>query len=372
MKYKIPEKNREYILVPEKKEEILELCKVNKKKREEFKRFFDFEIEEDFIIASGHQTIFYHPGIWVKNIFLNYLSKKGFKTKFFEHDIDDTDRIFFYYPDKNFKVKREFIYYSPLKIALEYIESKDIIKNEEIIRKVFKNLYEGGIKERAYVFFEIFLRNLKNNTFYSEAFSLSRREYEGEFFYDSILLSELLTSKNFTQFFTFFFINAEEVFESYNKAIIDYRGKYDIKDKKEPAPLLERYGDLIELPFFLNLRERYRVYKRGENLVCEKFEIRLGKEKEEVFYNSLTLPLRPRALVLSIYQKIFLCDLFYHGVSGKNYDEAASLFIERFLGLSLPESGVISLTLYMNNIEKRDFPFFFFDVNLIKEVLNID
>ncbi len=371
MKYKIPERNREYILIPGKEEEILKLCESNRKKREEFKRFFDFEIEKNFVIASGHQTILYHPGIWVKNIFLNHLTKKGFKTKFCEHDVDGTDRIFFYYPDKNFKIRREFIYYNPSRIALEYIESKEIIKNEDSIKKALKRLPEGEMEERGHLFFNIFLKNLKNNPFYAESFVSSRREFEKETLYESILLSELLTSSSFSQFFTFFFINAERVFECYNKTIVEYREKYNIKNKIEPAPLLERNGDLIELPFFLNLKERHRVYKKGERLVCDKFEIRLGNEKEEIFYNSLTLPLRPRSLILSMYQKIFVCDLFYHGISGKNYDEATSLFIKKLFHIEPPESGVISLTLHLDNIQKRDFPFFFFDKETIEEILNL-
>ena len=371
MRYKIPEKNREYILIPEKEEDILKLCESNRKKREGFKRIFDFKIEKNFVIASGHQTVLYHPGIWVKNIFLNYLTKKGVKTVFCEHDVDGTDRIFFYYPDKNFKIKREFIYYNPSRIALEYIESKEIIKNEDSIKRALERLPEGEIKERAHLFFNIFLKNLKRSPFYAESFVSARREFEKETLYESILLSELLTSSGFIKFFTFFFINAEKVFECYNTAILEYREKYNIKNKTEPAPLLEKNGDLIELPFFLNLRERHRVYKKRDKLICEKFEIRLGNEKEEIFYNSLTLPLRPRSLILSMYQKIFVCDLFYHGVSGKNYDEATSLFIKKFLNIEPPESGVISLTLYLDNIQKRDFPFFFFDKNLIEEILNL-
>jgi len=371
MKYKIPEKNREYILIPEKEEEILKICESNRKKREEFKKIFDFEIEKNFVIASGHQSIFYHPGIWVKNIFLNHLTKKGYKTKFCEHDVDSTDRIFFYYPNKNFKTKREFIYYNPSKIALEYIESKEIIKNEDSIKKVLERLPEGEIKERGYLFFNIFLKNLKKIPFYAESFVLSRKDFEKECLYDSILVSELLTSSSFYKFFTFFFINAEKILECYNEAILEYRRRYNIENKIEPAPLLERKGDLIEIPFFLNLRERYRVYKKGENLVCDKFEIKLGNEKEEIFLKSLTLPLRPRSLILSMYQKIFVCDLFYHGISGKNYDEATSIFIKKLLNIEPPETGVISLTLYLDNTQKRDFPFFFYDRSLIEGILNL-
>jgi len=46
-----------------------------------FSKKFDPDIAEkinpayQYIIQSGHQPVFFHPGIWIKNIFLNHLIK---------------------------------------------------------------------------------------------------------------------------------------------------------------------------------------------------------------------------------------------------------------------------------------------------------
>ena len=46
-----------------------------------FSKKFDPDIAEkinlayQYIIQSGHQPVFFHPGIWIKNIFLNQLIK---------------------------------------------------------------------------------------------------------------------------------------------------------------------------------------------------------------------------------------------------------------------------------------------------------
>lgn len=367
--YKIPERNGEFIIEPVKVNEILKLCEENRKKREKFKDFFDFEIKEEFTLTSSHQTLFYHPGIWVKPLFMTELRKRGINTRFYENDIDGTDRIFFYYPDKDFKIKREFLFYSPIKIALEYIESKEIKKNGNLIEKILKEL-PCKIKKNSEKFLKNFLKNLEVKKIFPEAFSSSRKEFEGEVLYENSFLSDILNSKEFFSFFSYFFINAEKVYECYNETIIEYKEKFNIKNKTEPAPLLEREGDLIELPFFLNLRERFRIFKRKEKLYSQKFEIYLGKEKEEVLFNSLTLPIRPRSLILSMYNKIFESDLFYHGISGKNYDECTNIFIEKLFKIKPPISGVISLTLFLDNINKRDFPFFFFDKDLILNIIN--
>ncbi|MEO0269141.1 MAG: hypothetical protein ABIN73_05325 [candidate division WOR-3 bacterium] len=367
--YKIPEKSGEFIIKPLNTEEILKLCEENRKKREKFKKFFDFEIKGNFTVTSSHQTVFYHPGIWIKPLFMTELKKRGINSKFYENDIDGTDRIFFYYPDKEFKIKREFLFYSPFKIALEYIESKEIEKNKSLIEKVIEKLPEN-LKIRAEKFFQIFFKNLEIKNFFSEAFSTSRIQFEQEALYENFFLSDILTSKEFFSFFSYFFINAEKVYECYNEAIIEYRKKFNIKNKTEPALLLEKKDDIIELPFFLNLKERFRVFKKKDNLYTEKFEIYLGREKEEVLFNSITLPIRPRSLILSMYYKIFESDLFYHGISGKNYDIATDIFIEKLFGISPPVTGVISLTLFLENIERRDFPFFFFDKGGILDLIN--
>ncbi|MEN3045171.1 MAG: hypothetical protein ABDH37_08185 [Candidatus Hydrothermales bacterium] len=368
--YKVPEKNKEIILEPSRKEDIMKLCEENRKKRKEFSEIFLFEIKEDFKIASGHQTVFYHPGIWAKALFLSEIAKLGFKTEFLENDIDGIDRIYFYYPDVNNKIKREFLFYSPKKIALESLKNEEVSKNRDLILEVMKKIKEGKIKEKAIRFFEIFFKNLDSQNFFPQTFSLSRREYEENFFYQTKFSSTLFNLKFFLNFFSYFFINAQKVYECYNDAIIEYREKFGITNKTEPALLLEKEGDLIELPFFLNLRERIKVFKKKDKLVCEKFEISLGSHIDEIVFNLKNIPLRPKGLILSMYNKILEADLFYHGVSGKNYDEATNIFIRKLFKIEPPVSGIISLTLYLNDINKRDFPFFLFDKEEIIDIIN--
>ncbi|MEN3046893.1 MAG: hypothetical protein ABDH49_07965 [Candidatus Hydrothermales bacterium] len=373
--YKVPEKDKEIVLEPSRKEDIISLCEENRKKREKFREFFLLENEDNFKVASGHQTVFYHPGIWVKSLFLSELVKLGFKTEFFENDIDGVDRIFFYYPDVNNKIKREFLFYSPQKITLETLKSEEIKKNINLVFEVEKKIKAGEVRERAKKFFEIFIKNLDLHPSFSQAFSISRMEYEESVLYKTSFLSASLSSEPFLHFFSYFFINAQRVYECYNEAIAEYREKFGITNKTEPALPLEKDGDLIELPFFLNLRERLRVFKRGDKLICEKFEISLGNQIEEVIPKLKNIPLRPKGLILSMYNKIFGADLFYHGVSGKNYDEATNIFIKKLFKLDPPKSGVISLTIYLGDIKKRDFPFFLFDkeeiVNIISSTLTL-
>ncbi len=46
--------------------------------------------------------------------------------------------------------------------------------------------------------------------------------------------------------------------------------------------------------------------------------------------------IRPRALVTTLFTRLFLCDLFIHGIGGAKYDELTDVLIERLYGLPAP------------------------------------
>ncbi|RXG65224.1 hypothetical protein ES695_08855, partial [Candidatus Atribacteria bacterium 1244-E10-H5-B2] len=113
LSFKVPQKNKQIFLSPsgDKISSLLEENKkifsqysfkilnqpfkeVRKKSRKEvvgkslsFSKKFDPDIGEkinpayQYIIQSGHQPAFFHPGIWIKNIFLNQLIKSPLPDK---------------------------------------------------------------------------------------------------------------------------------------------------------------------------------------------------------------------------------------------------------------------------------------------------
>ncbi|GAF98162.1 unnamed protein product, partial [marine sediment metagenome] len=113
LSFKVPQKNKQIFLSPS-GDNISSLLEENKKifsqysfkilnqpfkevrenSRKEvvrealkFSKKFDSNIEEkidptfQYIIQTGHQPVFFHPGIWIKNIFLNELLKSPLLNK---------------------------------------------------------------------------------------------------------------------------------------------------------------------------------------------------------------------------------------------------------------------------------------------------
>ena len=61
---------------------------------------------------------------------------------------------------------------------------------------------------------------------------------------------------------------------------------------------------------------------------------------------TLSLAIRPRALALTLFFRLFYCDLFIHGIGGAKYDEAADFIIREYFGIVPPCYLAASLTLF--------------------------
>jgi len=77
-----------FIILDQPFREVRENCRKEVfRKALKFSNKFDSDIEQKInpayqsIIQTGHQPVFFHPGIWIKNIFLNELLKSSFPDK---------------------------------------------------------------------------------------------------------------------------------------------------------------------------------------------------------------------------------------------------------------------------------------------------
>jgi hypothetical protein len=57
--------------------------------------------------------------------------------------------------------------------------------------------------------------------------------------------------------------------------------------------------------------------------------------------------LRPRALALTMWARLFLADLFIHGIGGAKYDRITDVLIEDYFGVAPPAMACVSATLHL-------------------------
>jgi hypothetical protein len=60
------------------------------------------------------------------------------------------------------------------------------------------------------------------------------------------------------------------------------------------------------------------------------------------------LKIRPKALVLTLYNRLFISDLFVHGLGGAKYDLVTDEIIKEFFKVEPPHFLVVSCTLYLD------------------------
>jgi hypothetical protein len=144
----------------------------------------------------------------------------------------------------------------------------------------------------------------------------------------------------------------------YNSALADYRRAHDIHNDHHPMPDLQIQGDLVELPFWIyRLGEpRQRLFVRVQNgggiaVLFNNQTISLPPiSRGEAAWNlalefqeslaSRQLVIRPRALTLTMFTRLFLADLFIHGIGGALYDQITDAILTKQFGLALPYACV--------------------------------
>ena len=338
-----------------------------------------------YIIQTGHQPVFFHPGIWIKNIFLNKLIKSPLPDKslglniILDNDIckDLNLSLPALSSTGNLKLERVNFLSPTLAPNLPFEEhpcpSLELITkfNRDIIRRL--KLLESENKDILNNY-EIFARCLEDSSRLcsqnhkrgnlGEFLGLARRLYEKEIepAYLEIPFSQICDSDEFLSFFLEIIKNIETFSKIYNNKLDEYRKLFKIRNRAHPSANLMIKENLTEIPFW--------IWKKGD----ERRKIFILKEEEENYlYNdsygkifliekdglkslfSLKtilkergLKIRPKALLLTLYNRLFVSDLFIHGLGGAKYDLVTDEIIREFFKVEPPRFLVVSCTLYLD------------------------
>jgi hypothetical protein len=148
---------------------------------------------------------------------------------------------------------------------------------------------------------------------------------------------------------------------AYNESIAEYRVQNKVRTANRPIPDLVSEGERIELPFWLYFDEqpRSRAFCAGDRdhvTLCTRFDpvVTLSREQIEKSDDVVELVrkesgwlLRPRALITTIWARLFLADLFIHGIGGSKYDRISDSIIRRYFRMTPPEIACVTATLYV-------------------------
>lgn len=157
-------------------------------------------------------------------------------------------------------------------------------------------------------------------------------------------------------------LNADRLMESYNASLAKYRLAQGIRHSGRPIPDLERRGDRRELPLWVYPlgRPRRRLFCVPSAEAVELFaeDDRVGLIPRAVLSRGESAGpalaaldgyvLRPRALMLTAWARLFVADLFVHGIGGAKYDRITDELIRRYYGVEPPAYLCVSATMFLD------------------------
>src|SRR5262249_41498957 len=130
-----------------------------------------------------------------------------------------------------------------------------------------------------------------------------------------------------------------------------------------PVPDLARFGDWLEAPFWAwragqTQRGRLMVRRTADALMLRAGDeewpsVPFRSQEASALPSRLSdlevrgLKVRPRALTTTLSARVFVADLFIHGIGGGKYDELTDEIIRRFYGAEPPAYLVLSGTLLL-------------------------
>jgi hypothetical protein len=174
-------------------------------------------------------------------------------------------------------------------------------------------------------------------------------------------LGEVCQTESFLWFACHLLAHAERFRADHNQALDDYRLVNRVRNRLRPVPALAARDEWVETPFWLWTKADPRRRKafcrtRGRSVELTDradlfIELPLAADRDALHavghlleHAARGVKLRPRALITTLYARLFLGDLFLHGIGGAKYDQVTDAIVGRFFGVQAPEYATATAT----------------------------
>lgn len=328
----------------------------------------------DRILMAGHQPELFHPGVWVKNFALQGLARAQGATALnlvVDNDTVKTTAVRLPVLAESADHPWPHLVHLPFETWTGEVPYEEKIIQDELLFDSFAE--RAGQHTRAWGF-EPFLgnfwqevkrqRRLSRNL--GECFVAARRHFERA--WGCVNLEIPASALNDTEPFAWFACHLLENLPSfgqiYNRSVDEYRRRQGIRSRSHPVPNLAVEGDWWEAPLWFWTSSEPRRSRLFVRQTVDRLELRAGQvllpslPRDRAGANTKTvrayqelaahgLKVRSRALVTTLYCRLFLADFFLHGIGGGKYDELTDDLIRQWYGVEPPGFGILTATLLL-------------------------
>jgi len=319
---------------------------------------------DGLIVATGHQPELYHPGVWIKDFLLQRLSEEsGAAALDVVVDTDSFDMLSVSAPCMRPGVARCQQYLAVGGPNTTYAGAAVPSQGElddfcEASGSMLATLPAPAIARHFAAFCDDLRSAREDAENLAELVTISRRRYEAVAGTDylELPLTRLILTRAFAAFVCDVARNAVAFSDAYNSELGDYRTANKTRNAAQPFPDLGRDGRRIELPLWsISASERESVWVEPDSAGGLRFSSASGRvlanlgadEDPTVAFATAGVAFAPKALLLTLFVRLFCCDLFIHGVGGGRYDSVTDGVCRRYFGIEPPAFVVASITMYL-------------------------
>lgn len=320
-------------------------------------------------LVAGHQPELFHPGVWFKNFALHQLAQRHAAMAI--NLIIDTDAAkpaLLHAPSEGRLVRVPFDR-STAEVPYEERKVEDEATFARLPQQMAPIMSKWGFEPMLASFWSEVIQQADRTPLLGERFAAARRALESRWGVDQreVPMSQVCRTEAFAWFACAVLDELPAFHDRYNRTVQEYREAHGICSHSHPVPDLARDGDWREAPFWawrapgfpygsgVRSDGRGRLFVRS---TPSQWDLRVHGE------NWPSLPrdrgidawrnlegkgykVRSRALTTTMFARLFLADVFIHGIGGGIYDELTDTLIERHFAMAPPSFLVVSATLLL-------------------------
>jgi hypothetical protein len=331
-------------------------------------------VEAGSLLMAGHQPDLFHPGVWVKNFALCGLAcRHGATALNLVVDNDTVKATALHVPVARIPLP-PVTESRPHRVTVPFdrwaqeapYEERPVRDEGLFARLPARARQDWGYEPLLDEFWTEVLRQARRTPLLGERLAAARRTFERRWGCHNleVPVSALCGTEPFAWFACHLLAHLPAFHGLHNRVVHDYRTRHGLRSPRHPVPDLAAAGGWLEAPFWAwrsGEGRRGRLFVRRTD---DTLALRAGDEP----WPALPLPaggdygpavrawrdlerhgfkVRSRALTNTLYARVFLADLFVHGIGGGKYDQLTDELIRRFYGLEPPGFLVLSATLLL-------------------------
>ena len=315
------------------------------------------------IIATGHQTELYHPGVWMKNVIIDAAAQRiGAVAIHFSVDTDAPKHLLYRWPGGGYPITDDPDLTRARWSGRLACPSRQHV--DELSRQAKQAASRWGFVPACDDFFDTLANLAGHDVGLPEAITNAHHATDRALSlrHQTLVSSHLTQTTGYLLFVHDICARAEQYVRVYNAALADFRHTHDIVSTGRPMPDLALDQASCEVPFWLDDLVDGARQRASLTRLDNKWAL-LANDDQFVFDANVTdawtaaeqlgawlarhkLRLSPRALTLTSFLRLAVVDQFVHGIGGAIYDQVTDRILQIWHGIAPPKFSVGTITMY--------------------------